>query len=539
MYKLAIIDDEPLIQLGLHSLVHYKELSLVPCDFVNTGNDALALIKEQTPDIVLLDISMPNIDGLDLISRIRQEGGHLPVFIILTNYDDFSYAQAAIRLDVSDFITKIEVNEEILNTALQKAILKVQEKTLPFSEKSSALNVRSDHWNAKALFFDKLLNHFFSEQTEIDLKAELAANGISGSLYGAVYVRLTGLCREENTIRITLCSAELIEDCMKKYVPCYVTLWEADGIVCLFGSSGSPSEIRSTLDQALRYTSHMLHRYTNQKARIGVGPLCADPAELPDAFSKSRDLCRHSRQDASPLYFSDFAQKDVPAADPGEFHLCEYREALTNAFTAYDSQAITHVFDQILQRYVHPECPLCSILSICFSLFYFTSILLPNTDGFAPELFGEYLDPVESIRSIKNLEDAADWITALRDALANRADENLLHSKNWLVPSIMDYINNHSNQTLSLQEVADAFDKSPAYISTLFKKHCAMSFSEYVRSAKLTRAKQLLADGCKIKEVADLLGYSDPYYFSKLFKKAENMSPSEYIYSLGRNSLNR
>ena len=109
MYTLAIIDDEPLIQLGIHSLVHYQELSLSPCEFVHTGPDALTLIHSQKPDIVLLDISIPGIDGLSIIRQIRKTANELPVFILLTNMDDFSYVQTALRLGVLDFITKIEV----------------------------------------------------------------------------------------------------------------------------------------------------------------------------------------------------------------------------------------------------------------------------------------------------------------------------------------------------------------------------------------------------------------------------------------------
>lgn len=534
MYKLAIIDDEPLIQLGLHSLVHYEELSLVPCEFVNTGNQALSLIKDRQPDIVLLDIAMPNMDGISIIQHIHRENNHIPVFILLTNYDDFSYAQAAIRLDVSDFITKIEVNETVLNAALQKAILKVQERIPPFSEKSSVV---TDHFcsrSAKNTFFEKLLNSFFSEQPEIDLKKRLMENDIPGPLYTSIYFRLTNLHREENTIHTALCASELIEDCIKKYFPCYISLWEADGIVCILSLPESIADIRPMLDQALRYTAHMLHRYINLKVRIGIGSFCHNPSAIPESFSESRSLCRRTTESDSPRYFSDCVPNDCIDMDTEEFHMCEYRDILTNAINSYDSQSTARVFNQISQRYFQPDYSLCSILSICFSLFYFTSVLIPGNGEFAPELFGAYRDPVESIRIIKNHQDALDWITKLRDSLCARLDENLIRSKNWLVPSIIDYINKNSNNTLSLQEVADAFDKSPAYISTLFKKHCNMGFSEYVRNAKLVQAKKLLANGYKIKDVADILGYSDPYYFSKIFKKAEHMSPSEYIYSLGR-----
>lgn len=530
MYKLAIIDDEPLIQLGLHSLVHYNELSLIPCDFVNTGSDALALIKNQHPDIVLLDIAMPNMDGIDVMRRVQEESSFVPLFLILTNYNDFSYARTALRLGAIDFITKIEVNETVLNTALQKAIQKLHKQTPPPKESASLSINDVDERNVKNSFFDKLLNHCLPEPDDVALREMLAEYGISGQRFGVVCFRLDGLLPEENNIRIMAAAAELLGDCMRKYLPCYVSLWDADSIVCVLALPDVPNA-DSLLEQALAFSSQMIHRYTNRKVQIGVGsPSCA-PSFIPSSFSESRILCRRAQPGGKPLYSSG---DEIPDSEEeaGEFHLCAYREDLMAAFLANDSKEIARIFDQIAQLHLRPGKALCHMLSVCFSLFHFISTLLPDTGTFAPALFGEYRDPVESIRNLKTQEDVEEWILRLRDALCSYLDENLARSKNLLVSSITDYIDQHAGEPLTLQKVADAFDKSPTYISTVFKKYSSVGFAEYVRNAKLAKAKELLAKGYKIRDVADMLEYSDPYYFSRVFKKVENMSPSEYIYSL-------
>ncbi len=528
MYKLAIIDDEPLIQLGLHSLIHYKELSLIPCDFVNTGSDALTLIKNQRPDIVLLDIAMPNMDGIDVMRRIQEESSFVPLFLILTNYNDFSYARTALRLGAVDFITKIEVNETVLNTALQKAIQKLYKQTPPLKEAAALSISDAEERNTKNSFFDKLLNNCCPELDDVSLRKRLAGYGIYGQRFGVVCFRLNGLLPEENNIRITAAATELLGDCMRKYLACYVSLWTADSIVCVLGLTDADSP----LEQALTFSSQMIHRYTNRSVQIGVGSLSCSPSAIPSSFSQSRILCRRAQPGGKPIYFSESEMLPDLEEAAGEFHLCAYREDLMDAFLSNSSEEIIRIFDQIAQLYLRPGNALCHMLSICFSLFHFISTLLPDTGAFAPSLFGEYRDPVESIRNIKTQEDVERWIFQLRDALCSYLDENLARSKNLLVSGITDYIDRHASEPLTLQKVADAFDKSPTYISTIFKKYSNVGFAEYVRNAKLEKAKELLAKGYKIRDVADMLEYSDPYYFSRVFKKVENMSPSEYIYSL-------
>ena len=196
MYTLAIIDDEPLIQLGIHSLVHYQELSLSPCDFVHTGQDALALIYNQKPDIVLLDISLPGIDGLNIIQQVQQTADALPIFILLTNMDDFSYVQAALRLGVLDFITKIEVTEDVLNAALQKAICKIASSKTNASTKE--LSSSPSFRNTKNIFFSKLLNDSYSNHPEENLKKELTQYGFLNPIYTSIYFRLTNISAEQH-----------------------------------------------------------------------------------------------------------------------------------------------------------------------------------------------------------------------------------------------------------------------------------------------------------------------------------------------------
>ena len=322
-----------------------------------------------------------------------------------------------------------------------------------------------------------------------------------------------------------LCTAELIEDCLKKFFSCYVCPWEADGIACVINSPSSDS-LQSSLNQAVGYTTDMLMRYLNQSVDIGIGSFTSIPEKISDSFMESLDMCGRS---ATPGKAAHHFRNDVVSSpQASEFHLCEYQDQLINAFNSYDTPTFKALINEIITNYMQADFSLQQAISVCSSFLYFTSILIPGYVDFITETFGAFKNPIESINSLSSSQDAIAWMNQLCEALCMRIEKNLLRSKNWLVPNIIEYINTHSSEALSLQEIADIFDKSPAYISTLFKKHSNIGFSEYVRTAKLTHAKKLLSEGKKVKEVSEQLGFSDPYYFSRIFKKAEGISPSEY-----------
>lgn len=524
MYKITIIDDEPLIQMGIHSLIRYKELSLVCCGFANTGNEALALIKRQQPDIVLLDIAMPDFNGIEIIEKIQREMGLDPVFIILTNHGEFSYVQSALRLGVLDFITKIEINEAYLNQTLQRAAARLSERRRQ-GENAGAQRL-CDSQALLDQFFSKLLNNWFADQDDIDLESESKKLDIASPYYGSLYFRLDGEGREDdNTIQIALHASNLIGGCMKKWFPCYTSVWKADGIVCVIGLENGSQEARGRAGQAAAYTVQMLQRYLNRKVRVGIGSLCGGLSLVPGTFWESQQACADSAG-SEPVNFYDGSRNQGLDLEQ-DFHLCDYRDALAGAFNAYDVQSTEAIFQDIIVKYVEPKPPLSMALSICFSLLHFTAAAFQS--ALLPDFFSDKVDPVESLREIKNAQQAKEWLESLRDAICAKLKEQMEHSRNWLVPSIMEYIQTHSGDTLSLNEVADIFEMSPGYLSSVFKKYGDISFSEYVRRAKIGRAKEMLAGGMKIHEVSDALGYSDPYYFSKLFKKAEGISPREFI----------
>lgn len=110
MKKLLIVEDEPLVQIGIRSMLNWSDLDIEICAIAKDGIQALEYIEKYSPEIVISDIKMPRMDGLELMKTSRQRFGNLPVFIILTSYEEFQYLKKAMEYDVIDYLIKLELN---------------------------------------------------------------------------------------------------------------------------------------------------------------------------------------------------------------------------------------------------------------------------------------------------------------------------------------------------------------------------------------------------------------------------------------------
>lgn len=131
MYKLLIVDDEPLVQVGIKSMLDWASLDVEIIGTAANGEAALKIIEDQMPDIVITDIKMPILSGLELVRICRERFGSLPAFLILTSFEDFAMAKQAISYKVTDYLVKLELDANMLGESVRKAIQLVDETKTP------------------------------------------------------------------------------------------------------------------------------------------------------------------------------------------------------------------------------------------------------------------------------------------------------------------------------------------------------------------------------------------------------------------------
>ncbi len=128
MIQVLLVDDEPLVLIGMQSMLNWGKLGLEIVGTARNGNDAWAIIQQHRPDIVICDVMMPVMDGLDLAEKCREVDNALPVFIMLTSFEEFNYVKRSLRLGAVEYLVKMDLTPELLESALHRAIENVKKE---------------------------------------------------------------------------------------------------------------------------------------------------------------------------------------------------------------------------------------------------------------------------------------------------------------------------------------------------------------------------------------------------------------------------
>ena len=168
MVQLLIVDDEPLVQIGIRSMLNWESMGIEIAGTATNGRQAYDIILEKHPEIVITDIKMPIMDGMQLIEKCQSQE-HPPLFILLTSYEEFALVKQAISYQVLDYLVKLELTEDVLNAAIQKAlgILEKERKQAAIPETGSDLSLLQDN------FYIRLLLNLFETEEQFATQCDL------------------------------------------------------------------------------------------------------------------------------------------------------------------------------------------------------------------------------------------------------------------------------------------------------------------------------------------------------------------------------
>lgn len=537
MYKVLIVDDEILVQVGIQSMLSQTGLNLQVCGTAANGQAALHIIEEEAPDIVITDIKMPVMDGLEL-ARICQEqyGSTGPSFIILTSYEDFQMAKKALTYQVSDYLIKLELTPDALQESLNRALSKRQ----PANEPDAAAAFLTHPFYDK--FFISLLHNLFESEEQIalqsrDLKLNFHYEGYV-CCYGEIISSQADALSPEKQFSLFTSSLQMIRELVTKYMPCYALSLDTRHFALLFCYEKLPADdgqgisaiaegsYAGKITDILTHISATLQNYYNVTLRCGIGSLVNAPSAASDSYQYSRQAYQESSS-VRPIVF--FEQLDNNAAHHS-FNIGLFKNDLCKAFEEYDAEILCKTIDAIIELFsAHPRYYVQALDAAC-NILYLSISMLPDGETVISKLFADSPTGYRSIYIQSTVEQVIGWLDSFGKKLSAFFDAKRKDYKNHIVVSVKKYINEHITERLSLNEVAAIFNISPSYLSQLFGKYSDTGFNEYINICKVNESKRLLTDGnFKVYEVADMLGFESSFYFSKVFKKIEGVSPTEYL----------
>ncbi|MFS0869855.1 helix-turn-helix domain-containing protein [Paenibacillus xylanilyticus] len=514
--RLLIVDDEVIIRTGLASVIAWNELGIELLAPAASAEEALTRMAEERPHILMTDIRMTGKTGLELADEGLQLLPELEV-IILSGYDDFAYAQQAIRQGVTDYLLKTSKPEEIIKTVLQAK----QRITDRWAEKSREGRLLREN---RQRLFEKwiidgdvgtgpcpaFLKQGVGEGTDVSL------NG--GQVYQQVFIIQAKGWSRSSAALLRFAVQNMLEDLL----PGAVAHIQKKQIIGVVQVANLKQELQYTLKTVLNHMEQLLK--CSLRAAIGH-PVCGE-IHLHDSYKTASAAFQY----LGLLQDKIWSIEQVSHRKGGKTLLTHEEETALGTLLLDNDPVVLTTWTQELVRelMMDPEVTPESFHACLHSAVIAGHRWLVRTMRAIGREEPARYEPWQPEPDA----DAAD----LRDMLFHHL-YGLMHTyysqmgqgQASHVQKAIAYIESGLAQEISLQQVAGQVHLHPGHLSELFKKETGITFGDFVTNMRIRRAMEMLAvSPAKVSEVAAISGYEDVKYFSRLFKKHTGKTPSEF-----------
>jgi two-component system response regulator YesN len=505
MYKVFIVDDEPFIIEGLYDIVDWPQFGLEIVGHAENGQQALDALATKPVDVLITDISMPVMNGLTLISEARKLHKELKV-IILSGFNEFDYLKEGMKLGIENYLLK-PINVEELESTLRNTVQKLD---------SVDPNGLYDAYDIQILK-DNTLYRWLNGQmaaAEFEERTELLGLHLQGP-----YVAVAMLRTEGN-------SAEVF-DRAERYLVAWrgITLFhDVDGDIGIVASLLAGAEEKRTFAELMENLSLELS-VMNQMIQIGVGNVGRGPESAALSYKQAKRALEYyliyperrtiEYKQLESTRASGVLENGYPLGwdDYAKLILAKDKDGLR--------ERICQDFERLKRMEgIRPE----DVQNVALELVVRFKMELQHI---------KYSEETDLFKNTLQRVQRCDSFQELVQTLVSLAEETvcslLQDAKNPVVHQVLNYIDSHYADELSLKTLGAQYHIHPVYLGQLFHKETGVSFAEYINKYRIEKAKQQLKNtNLKVHEIARSVGYWEIGYFYKQFRKYVGISPTDF-----------
>ena len=524
-YTVLLADDEEEVIQVIMKKIDWEGLGFSVIGYANNGVKALEMVEEFQPDVVMTDIKMPYMDGMELANRIKSEYPATKI-LIFTGFDEFEYAKEAVHLEVEEYLLK-PVNSVELTDVFSSLKIKLDQE---ISEKQNAEILQKYYMESlpllQANFYSTLIDGRIRKD-EVDKYISNYQIALKGPYFCCLVIHTSSGQVPENMSPMLLATAvqkQAEEHLGKKWgAKCFTYL----GNTVLITQLKSENEVSELTDECDRFCKYA-RRIIGAVVTVGVGQVCSDMLELSQSYSSAREAVSYRI-----IYGASRAVniKEVAPQETGDTEIINDAE-LANLFKAIRMSSDEEVKKAVNRYLNHVAFPVKSlqqhhvmVMELVSALYRFEANNDMEIEGFSEDmrtLYGRLIDmDPESLRN---------WLTDI--CLSFRV--NLITARSRSTRSFVqraeEYVReNYADEELSLDNVCQVLGVSNSYFSSMFKKEKGTSFIGYLTDYRMEQASRLLIETDeKNYVIAKQVGYADPNYFSYVFKRRFGVSPVKY-----------
>lgn len=522
MYKILLVDDEGIELDALNFILEKNFAGQCTIETAKTGYDAVELAERFRPDIAVMDIRMPGINGMEAIQAMQAFHPGI-LFIVLTAYDKFEYARQAISLSVFEFLTK-PVNRMVFADAIRRAMNKVDAER---KNRNSALKNRERLENMLPILENSFVYMLLMQNDDAAsyrrLFEMLGIDSPCATVMVLELARQLGGDALELNIKVSEVYSS-IRGLIKESFPCIIGPAMANRIILVRPSAEPENEYyeRLLLIEQGRALAHRVEDKIEVECKLGIGTtvsigkLCESYFQAVKAVKNCKGIVSHYNDlPIVPIYETGYPMER-------EKHLEEMILKGDAETAAEDAEVF---FQWMIESYPNHDMAIrLKVLELVmraeYSVFH---------EGGVKYHFLDREDYLQTVLDTENYIELKRWFARkIADSARNvstKADEKA----NRIVSKARAFIDHNFQRDLTLEEVSREVHVSPYYFSKLFKEQTGDNFINYLTNKRVETAKQLLTEGrLNIKNICTEVGYNDPNYFSRLFKRFEGVTPTEY-----------
>lgn len=518
--KVIIADDEKLICTLLTELIQWDELNLELIGVANDGVELFEMIQSERPDIVITDIGMPRMDGIELIREVREREISCH-FVIVSGYRLFEYARNALKYNVEDYILK-PIDQEELNTCLQNMSERVSR------EKAGAAaggTVRSGAFSLEQFIEELTPEHATTEEV-------LQRYGIAFSegQFIAASIQIDHATQQDEDNGAGPIMQKLIIAFHDQLdVLCSQVLVESGGWSLHAAINFPPEnlpEVYAAIDAFFFKARDILGLFRGIYITIGLGSAGNKIYDLKQSFEDAEIAVWariHEGQDRI------IRRKDLlngQALSPAETQsvMANIRRAMESFDRESFMEEAQRLFSRLKENFYAEESR-----RICMQIM---ELFLDTCSRVIEEYSNEAFLRSQMMHNLKYCTTPDAMESAVTEPICSFIETCKSHmheQKAHPIHQAMNYVEANYGQALRLQDVAEAVMLNPTYFSNLFKKETGQNFCDYLTDVRIRNARQLLQQtNMNIAEIAERVGYPDSHYFSKVFQKSTGLKPSVY-----------
>lgn len=533
--KVFLVEDEMVIRRGIKNSIDWEKEGYIFCGEASDGELAYPMIIKEKPDILITDIRMPFMDGLELCKLVKKELPNIKI-LILSGYDEFDYAKEAIRLGVTEYLLKPISSGKLLEAlnGVSESIRREKEDKDLVRKYMEEMRENTEHEKQK--FFEQMIagNLSMADALETGKKYEM---NLSAGMYNLLLFRFT-LGEENRKSGELLGEAEYaIEKLTERleYVFEFQRGVEGRAFLLMADNEEQMSERVKELSKDLE---EIMKNYSTIAYFGGIGQPVARLRELEESFREAeRALAARFTMELNRIISVEDIRmaQNVDTLDDIEITSFGEIEKTRTMLEKFLNNGAEDEIDEFVDVYINelPEENLKSVLMrqyIIMDAYIVMMSFCEKIEGIEGEMQAQSEELKNSMKTSQTLEEIKNYIRMLlkkiigvRDTISGRRYSDIIEiAKDQIRKTYM-------SDEISLNTIAAEVGMSPSYFSSIFSKEMGKTFVEYLTEIRMDRAKELLmCSSMKTSEIGYEVGYKDPHYFSYIFKKTQNCTPKEF-----------